>query len=148
MLDVDLIRSRQEQRLVALRAAWQDAKKHLEDAIALTEQREREFLEASKDVQRRIEALDLVATMARELHAPEIPDERGLHAGEEQLQLNPPDHPADTIKALQSVVQPPADMELKEGAPEFLEYDGLVKKSSRPLFPQTPRSKYSLSILP
>jgi hypothetical protein len=145
MFSVDLIRNRQEQRLMVLRAAWNEAKKHLEEAIALTEAREREFLQASQDVQRRLEALDLVASMARELNEPELPEERGLKAADGQPELNPPDHPAETIKALQAAVAPPAD--LKNGAPEFLEFEGLIRKSSRPLFPQQARSKYSLSIL-
>jgi hypothetical protein len=100
MFNVDLIRNRQEQRLVMLRAAWNEAKKHLEEAIAMTEAREREFLQASQDVQRRLEALDLVASMARELGEPEIPEERGLNAADGQPKLNPPDHPAETIKAI------------------------------------------------
>jgi hypothetical protein len=145
MFNVDLIRSRQEQRLMNLRAAWNEAKKNLEEAIALTEAREREFLQASQDVERRLAALDLVASMARELDQPEIHEERGLNAAENQPKLNPPDHPAETIKAIQSATAPPA--ELKNGAPEFLEFDGLIRKSSRPLFPQQARSKYSLSIL-
>jgi hypothetical protein len=145
MFNVDLIRNRQEQRLVMLRAAWNEAKKHLEEAIAMTEAREREFLQASQDVQRRLEALDLVASMARELGEPEIPEERGLNAADGQPKLNPPDHPAETIKAIQAAAAPPP--EVKTGATEFLEFDGLVRKSSRPLFPQQARSKYSLSIL-
>jgi hypothetical protein len=145
MFNVDLIRNRQEQRLMVLRTAWNEAKKHLEEAIALTETREREFIQASQDVQRRLEALDLVASMARELEAPEVPEERGLNAADDQPKLNPPDHPAETIKALQAAVAPPP--ELKSGAPEFLEMEGLVRKSSRPLFPPHQRSKYSLSIL-
>jgi len=145
MFNVDLIRNRQEQRLMLLRAAWNEAKKHLEEAIALTEAREREFLQASQDVQRRLEALDLVASMARELDNPELAEERSLNAAEGQPKLSPPDRPTEITKALQSTATPPAD--LKSGAPEFLEFEGLVRKSSRPLFPQQARSKYSLSIL-
>ena len=146
MFNVELIRSRQEQRLMALRSAWNDAKKHLEEAIALTELREREFLEASQDVQRKLEALDLVTSMARELEAPEMPEERGLSAADDQLKLNPPEHPAETIRAIQTAAQPPA--EVKDGAPEFGDFEGMMRKSSRPLFPERQRSKYSLSILP
>jgi hypothetical protein len=147
MFDVDLIRSRQEQRLMQLRKAWHDAKKHLEEAIALTEAREREFREASLEVQRRFEALDLVVSMAKELNGPsvEVPEERAIHAADNQPKLNPPDHPADTFKAIQNAVPPPP--EVKVGAPEFLEFDGLVKKSSRQLFPPQQRAKHSLSIL-
>ena len=87
--------------------------------------------------------------MARELDEPEIPEERGLNPGlnpaDGQPKLNPPDHPAETIKAIQAAAALPP--EVKSGAPEFLEFDGLVRKSSRPLFPQQARSKYSLSIL-
>jgi hypothetical protein len=145
MFNLELIRNRQEERLKSLRASWVEAKKHLEEAIALTETREREFREASLDVQRRLEALDLVVSMAREMEAPEVPEERSLNAADEQPKLNPPDHPAETIRAIQSAAAPPP--ELKSGPPELPDYDGLVRKSSRPLFPAQARSKYSLSIL-
>ena len=64
MLDLDELRTRQERRVMPALESWNLAKKHLEEAIALAEACEREFQQISEDVKRRLDALDLVATMA------------------------------------------------------------------------------------
>jgi ribosomal protein S21 len=79
---IDQLRSEQKNRLSVAFKALQEAKKHLENAVALTEAREREFREASEDVRRRIEALDLVAGMAKELDDEIPPGERSLRVVE------------------------------------------------------------------
>jgi hypothetical protein len=67
MTTIDQLQSEQERRLLVAFESLKEAKKHLENASAIAEAREREFREASEDVRRRIEALDLVASMAKEL---------------------------------------------------------------------------------
>lgn len=67
MTNIEQLRALQHQRLVPSLALWNEAKKNLEDAIALTERREREHRELCDDVQRKIEAIDLVASLTREL---------------------------------------------------------------------------------
>ena len=67
MITIDQLRRQQEQRQLLALESLKESKKHLENVRAIVEAREREFLEASEDIQRRIEALDLVSGMAREL---------------------------------------------------------------------------------
>ena len=144
MFNIELIRSRQEQRLVPARGTWNEAKKHLEEAIALAEAREREFREVSQDVQRRLEALDLVVSMAREIDEEGLQGDLSLNAPECQPMLSPPENAGGEMKAIEGGETP---AELKNGAPESLDVDALVRSSSRPLFPPQQRSRYSLSIL-
>ncbi|HXE64958.1 MAG TPA: hypothetical protein VN519_15545 [Bryobacteraceae bacterium] len=64
---LDELRRRQQDRLLPAMDAWNEAKKNLEAAIALAALREREYVELSKDVRRRLDALQLVLGMAQEL---------------------------------------------------------------------------------
>lgn len=59
------LRELEERRLLAALHTWEAEKKRLEEAIAWGEAKEREFREISDDVKRRIEALELVASMNR-----------------------------------------------------------------------------------
>ena len=69
MANIDQLRHCQEQRLLSAIATLDEAKKHLENAIALTEASEREFRGVSEDVQRNLNALLLVSEMARNIGA-------------------------------------------------------------------------------
>jgi hypothetical protein len=77
MLNIDEMRTRQEQRLVPVFNAWTEAKKQLESAIALAEAREREYQEVCADVRKKLESLDVVASMAAEADEV-IPAERRI----------------------------------------------------------------------
>ena len=137
MFNFDQLRSWQEQRLLAAVETWNEAKEHLEKAIALAEAKEREYSEVSEDVRRRLEALDLVSSMARELGG-EVRTERSLDAAEQPM-LMAPEKTARELKVAESPAAPP---------PEAHGFDGFLHRSSRPLFPSHLRSKYArLSIL-
>ncbi|MGD1068919.1 MAG: hypothetical protein ABSB15_02170 [Bryobacteraceae bacterium] len=91
MLDIEQLRSRQEQRRARSLELWNQAKQNVENAIALAETREREFHEVSEDVQRMMNALDLVVGMANEPGTRDkVPMRQGLDAAENQ----PEDHGA------------------------------------------------------
>jgi hypothetical protein len=64
---LDDIRVRLEQRLLTALESWDLEKKRLEEAVARAEEKEREFRETADDVKRRLEAVELVAAMAREM---------------------------------------------------------------------------------
>ena len=144
MFNFDHLRRRQEQRLVPVLESWNEAKAHLEKAIALAETREREFHEVSEDVQRKLGAMDLVIGMANEI-GEEIPTERLLNAaGAKPAQMLLEEasggvRPSETTKA---------SVQARSTAPDLHGFDRLLRASSRPLFPPRQRSKYiSLSIL-
>ena len=67
MLPVEELRRRQEQRLLPPLTAWEEAKKKLEEAIALAEAREHEYRLIAEDVQRKLGALQMVIGMTQEL---------------------------------------------------------------------------------
>src|SRR5665213_2764243 len=143
MFNFDHLRRRQEQRLVPVLESWNEAKAHLEKAIALAETREREFHEVSEDVQRKLGAMDLVIGMANEI-GEEIPTERLLNAaGAKPAQMLLEEasggvRPSETTKA---------SVQARSTAPDLHGFDRLLRASSRPLFPPRQRSKYiSLSI--
>lgn len=77
--DFALIRDQQEKRLLAALQIWETEKKSLEEAIARCEAKEREFREVQDDVQRRLEALDLVMDMSRQIRPP-IPAEQPVRS--------------------------------------------------------------------
>jgi hypothetical protein len=153
MANIEQLRYWQQERLVPLLALWNDAKKNLENAITLAEIREREFREVSEDVQRKLEAIDLVATMARELE--------GAHPGaldspsdERQSRLIAPQG-----AGLKQLLTGLGKSEASPG-PESTEWvpaarvstgdssSTVLHRSSRPLFSFTRRSRVSrLSIL-
>jgi len=83
MANIDQLRHCQEQRLLSAIATLDEAKKHLENAIALTEASEREFRGVSEDVQRNLNALLLVSEMARNIGA-EVQAESGVSAVAEE----------------------------------------------------------------
>ena len=135
MLDLDQLRSRQEQRLIPALESWNLAKKHLEEAIALCEAREREFQQVSEDVKRRIDALQLVATMANELQAPASAD-RSLPPAPQPMLAAPPKPGPGVEMVAKPEAQPPIQM----SAPKFAEMKMPVRRSWRPLFPSLHRS--------
>jgi hypothetical protein len=146
MLNVDQIRSRQEQRLARSLESWKEAKEHLEKAIALAENKERELHEVSEDVRRKLAALDLVIGLANEPDpGPEIPVERRLGASDSRPMLALPQHQKDEPKEPENAQTSP---QTQSPAPDLHRLDGVLKKSSRPLFSPQKRSGLSaLSIL-
>jgi hypothetical protein len=64
------LRRLEEQRLVPALEAWNQAKTNLGNAIAQAEAREKDYHAMSKEVQRRLAALNVVVEMSRDL-APE-----------------------------------------------------------------------------
>jgi len=144
MFNFDQLRSRQEQRLLLAVETWNEAKVHLEKAIALAEAKEREYSEVSEDVRRRLDALELVGSMAREVGG-EVPAERSIDAAEKQPMLMPPENAAGELKVTENSVTPTP---VPGGASESHGFNGFLHRSSRPLFPSHVRSKYArLSIL-
>lgn len=144
MHEIDQLRRRQEQRLVPVLQAWNDAKEHLAKALALAESKEREFHEISGDVQRKLEALDLVVAMAGEA-GNEIPAERLLQvaAGKPTLMIR------EEVNRETSVGEMAEEStQIRNIAAHTQGLGGLVRRSSRPLFSRPARSRYAaLSIL-
>jgi len=136
MLDLDRLRSRQEQRLIPALESWNRAKKHLEEAIALCEACEREFQQVSEDVKHRLDALDLVNSMANELEAP-ASTERSLPAAPQPMLAAPPKSGPGMEVATKTEVPRPLQM----SAPKFAEMKMPVRRSWRPLFPSLRRSE-------
>lgn len=142
MLDLERLRSRQEQRLIPALEAWNLAKKHLQEAIALTETREREFRELSDDVKRNLDALNMVARMAGELEggtpAERRPAEQSLPpAAQPMLTAAAAPAPGPGMEVAEKT-NPPAP--LQSGAPAFQQLGMPVRRSWRPLFPSLRRS--------
>ncbi len=128
----------------AMLESWNEAKEHLKEAIALTAAKEREYREVAEDVRRRLEALELVGSMAREI-GDEVPSDRSLNAPESQPMLTHPDNGAADLKALEKAVTP---LPVQNGPPAPPAFDGMMRTSSRPLFPSPVRSRLArLSIL-
>ena len=144
MFKIDQLRRRQEQRLLPVLKSWDEAKKHLEDAIALAETREREFREVSEDVQRKLDALDLVISMAKEL-GDGIPSEINLNAEGNRLILMLPENARREIRATEVAE---TSVQIQSTVPHSHGLGGLLRRSSRPLFSSDQRRSYSrLSIL-
>lgn len=142
MFYLDQLRSRQEQRLSLMLESCNEAKEHLKKAIALAEIKEREYREVSEDVRRRLDALELVDSMARELRE-EVLSDRSLNAPENQPILMPPKNAAGELKAVEKAGTP---LPVQNGPPPA--FNGLLRKSSRPLFASDVRSRLArLSIL-
>ena len=139
MLPIDGLRRHQEQRLLPALAAWEEAKKSLEKAIALAELREQEYREIADDVLRRLAALQLVISMTQELE----------NAGVAELNSGLA-HPWPMLAAQEHRVSNPvpATLQQKSTQPVLQLPSGLVRVSSRRLFPSKWRSnESSLSIL-
>jgi len=144
MLNIDQVRTHQEQRLVPVLDAWNEAKRNLENAIALAEAREREYREVCADVRKKLDALDLVIHMARELRD-EIPERRPGNSVE--IESTPM---LLTSAAKDTEVAETADTPVKAqpGSGDLQRLDRLLRRSSRPLFPAKPQARIaSLSIL-
>ena len=142
MIKFDQLRSLQEQRLVPVLESWNEAKDHLEKAIALAETREKEYREISEDVQRKLGALDLVMGMANE-SGDEIPTERLLNAAE-----NTPAPMLLEKASVRATEMAKTSVQFQIAVPHSRGFGGLLRRSSRPLFTAHQRSKYaSLSIL-
>ena len=123
--NIDLLRQRQERRLVTVLESWEAAKKHLESALALAEAREREFREVQEDVRRNLDALVLVIGMTKEL-------------GDEMLATG-------SIGAEENQPLASTSENVKEMAAEGVKtpdggLDGLLRRSTRPLFSSLRRS--------
>lgn len=127
MVDIDQIRQTQEQRLLPVLKAWDDAKKHLEDAITRAKAREQEFHEVSEDVRRKVSALDLVTSLSKGL-GNEVPAAKVL-----AIETNRP-IAVDTDGSRGDTRQNEA-VETSTRA-----FGGLLRKTSRPMFPNMQRS--------
>jgi hypothetical protein len=143
---LERLRTLQEERLLTALETWDQAKKQLEEAVARAEAKEREFRAVSEDIKRRLDALDLVKSMAAECEGEcvgKLPAEPELPAAEDQPMLSAP--PTEKITA-----EAPPDTSdlLKPGPPESHLIDFPVRSSWRPLFTSAQRSKAArLSIL-
>ena len=143
MIKFDQLRTRQEQRLVPALKSWNEAKGHLEKALALAEAREREFRELSEDVQRKLAALDVVIGMANEI-GDEIPTERLLNAAESSPTLMLTEKGGGGV-GVTDTAETSARVQIT--VPQSHGFGGLIRRSSRPLFSAHQRSKHgSLSI--
>lgn len=119
---IDQLRQRQEQRLLPVLESWDAAKKHLEDAIALAEAREREFREVQEDVRRNLDALVLVIRMARELGGERTPARGNLKLEESQPIMIVPENGYAGMKESEGEEMPARG------------FSALLRKSSRPIF--------------
>jgi len=117
--EIDQIRSWQERRLEIASESWDKSKKLVEDAIARVEAQEREYKAVSSDVSRKLEALELVISMGKEVD----------QTSSSQNGDNSPEHPSPVVRSSSML-------------------SGFVRKS-RPLFSFGVRSTRSpvLSIL-
>jgi len=77
LVNIERIRASQADRVARSLAAWESSKEQLRAAIALAETREREHRETTADVEAKLAALELVASLAvespREAIAPAMP---------------------------------------------------------------------------
>jgi hypothetical protein len=149
MFNIEQLRKRQEQRLAPALESWNQAKEHLQKAIEFAELREKEFREVSDDVQRKLQALDLVLEMAGEPGA-----ERSLSPSANRPVLMLAEK-ALTEKALpeksneaEAIAAPEAALTRRSTEPRSRGFAGFVRTSSRPLFPSYRRGNSVLSILP
>ncbi|MGA2713698.1 MAG: hypothetical protein ABSG41_11390 [Bryobacteraceae bacterium] len=144
MSNIDQLRHRQEQRLLPVLKSWDDAKKHLEEAIALAETRERDFRAVSEDVQRKLDALDLVIGMAKEF-GDEAPPEISPGAEGNRPVLMLPENAHGERKAAEAAE---TSVQIQSTEPPSQGLGGLFRRSSRPLFSSDQRRSYSrLSLL-
>lgn len=123
MVNIDHLRRCQEQRLIPVIASLEEAKKHLEEAIALAEAKELEFRDVSADVQRNLDALLRVAGMAR-----------GAAGAVSSSDID--GALAETGRSLLKVAENTARESHGETEPQMSDAGvaGLLRRSSRPLF--------------
>jgi hypothetical protein len=143
MLNIDQVRTHQEQRLVPVLEAWNEAKRNLENAIALAETREREYREVFADVRKKLDALDLVISLATELRD-EIAEGHPITLAENQLVPRLLTAGNDTKVA----ETPETAVKTQSTVRDLQRLDGLLRRSSRSLFPSKQQARIaSLSIL-
>jgi len=127
MVDIEKIRITQEQRLSPVLKAWDEAKEHLEDAIARAKAREEDFHAISDDIRRNLSAIDFVLSMANG------------HEGKA-----PAPKPATTEfnrPRLMTAEDPRQDLRHDdETGASARAYGGLLRRSTRPLFPDMQKS--------
>jgi len=144
MFSLDQLRKQQEQRLLLALESWNEAKERLRTALALAAAKEREYREVSEDVRRRLDAMELVRSMAREL-GEEVLSDRPLSAPENQPRVMPPNNAGEQLAALEKAVTRVA---VRSDPLEPAAIESRVRKSSRPLFTSDMRSNLArLSIL-
>jgi hypothetical protein len=148
VLILDQLRTLQEERLLTALETWDQARKQLEEAVVRAEAKEREFREVSEDIKRRLDALDLVKSMAGEWES-HPPAEQELPSAENQPRLVAPrNEKTEPEKMMTAEAPPDASALLKPGPPESHLIDFPVRSSWRPLFTSAQRSKATrLSIL-
>lgn len=134
VLPLDRLRDRLEECLLGALESWESEKKHLEEVVARAEAKEREFRKVADDVKRRLDALDLVTGMVREVEA-EMPSERILPKPDMRAMLSA--GPSETtIAPVRGAAQEPEMVEIP------------FTTSSRPLFTEAQRARAGkLSIL-
>jgi hypothetical protein len=139
MVDIDQIRQAQERRLFPVLKAWEDAKQHLEEAIARAKATEKEVQEISEDVNRKMAALDLVSNLAREL-GPQLQGAKTpeLATANRPILLNSEEVYRE--EAPRELGASPETKESETGDPAVRGFGGLLRRSSRPLFPNMRRS--------
>ncbi len=128
LCDFDQIRRAQEHRILESRNSWDEAKTQLKNAIALTENREREYQGVCADARSKLDALDLVIGLAKGLGS-EVPEEKRSHAAEDPRAIR--------------IVPEAASGEVRttdNREPPSRALGGLVRRSSRPLFSSLQRS--------
>ena len=144
MFSLDKLRSRQEQRLSLALESWNGAKEHVNTALALAAAKEREYREVAEDVQRRLDAMELVRSMAKELGEEVLPDQ-SLNAPENLPKAMPPQNLGEDLIALEKAVTRDA---VRSDPRESPAVEDKVRKSSRPLFMSDLRADLArLSIL-
>src|SRR6266853_1543135 len=137
MFKVDELLRQQEKRLLPLLDAWNEARKHLENAMELAETREREYREVAADVQRKLDALHVVIGMSSELED-EIAAEQYRNGDGSQPQPMLPENATREIQGTKLATTP---HENHSTAPADGRLNGLPGVSSRQLFPANWRSK-------
>jgi hypothetical protein len=138
MIPADELRRREEKRLLPALEAWNEAKKILEQAIALAEAREKDYRELSHEVQRRLDALQLVINMSMEL-------EHATPAGSQGI--GEPAQPLPVLAENTAVAAASAATDQSTGRTSQKQ-NGIMSISSRRLFPANWRAKHpQLSIL-
>jgi hypothetical protein len=141
MVDINQLRTQQEQRLAPALQAWNLAKQQLEAAIQLTETREREYKEMQEDVRRKLDALELVLSLAGQS---EQSSGSRLIASENRSLLMLAESVRADVRA--EVKESEKPQTTTPESKDLNRLDGAVRTSSRPLF-QFKRAERPISIL-
>ena len=134
MVDLAYIRQAQAQRLLPALRAWDEAKeclgearKYWEDAVAHAKTREEHFRAVCDDVRRTLGVLDPVTGITNGLECERAPMKGAGADANRPIMMVPGETPAQAQQD-----------EAAESATH--EFGGLLRKSSRPLFPNMQRS--------